>query len=142
MADSPFELSVDSDWKQQAKAEKQKLAEEAAAKKAAAQPKPAAAAAAKSTAAPSRRAVEGEADFASLVREIGDQVLLYLGGVPVGEGGRGMLDLDAAKRQIDLLAVLEDKTAGNLDEAEQAALDVALYEGRSRFSSVASRYIL
>ena len=67
---------------------------------------------------------------------------MYLGAVPVGADGRGMLDLDEAKRQIDLLAILESKTTGNLDTSEQASLEVALYESRTRYASVAQRYIL
>ncbi len=139
MADSPFEISVDSDWKQQAREEKRKLAEEAARKSEAAKPAPAAAPTAKGQAAPRAR---GTADFKGLVRSISETVLMYLGAVPVGADGRGMLDLDEAKRQIDLLAVLEDKTTGNLGADEQASLDVALYESRTRYASVAQRYIL
>ncbi len=137
-------LSVDSDWKAQAREEKKRLAEEAAARQEAAKPKetPATSPTAGSTPAAARATEAGAVDFKSLVKSIGDQTLIYLGIVPVGEGGRGILDLDAAKKQIDLLGVLESKTTGNLDAAEQSALDLALYESRSRFSSVASRYIL
>jgi hypothetical protein len=137
-------LSIDSDWKAQAREEKKRLAAEAAARQEAAKPKetPAASPAASSTPAARQTSEADEVDFTSLVKSIGDQTLIYLGIVPVGEGGRGILDLDAAKKQIDLLGVLEAKTTGNLDAAEKSALDLALYESRSRFSSVASRYII
>jgi 3-oxoacyl-ACP reductase-like protein len=142
MADSPFELSVDSDWKKQAREEKRKLAEEAAAKQAA----PAKPAPSRSPAAPSRPSPtaedEGPADFAGLVQSLASQALLYLGSVPVRANGEGMVDLDTARRQIRLLEVLEQKTAGNIDDSEQQTLDVALYQTRSRFSTVAQRYIL
>ncbi len=145
MSDSPFELSIDSDWKKQAQAEKKRLAEEAASRKEKESATPAPSPAAPSSRAPASSPAKrpaGDVDFKMLVRSVGDQALMYLGAIPVGEDGRGIVDLDAARRQIDLLSVLESKTAGNLDDTEQSSLDLALYESRSRFASVASRYIL
>ena len=141
-----FSFSVDSDWKKQAQEEKRRLAEEAAAKPAA----PAAPPAAKSAASPAgrsasrRRRAAGElpeAGFTTLVQTLASQALLYLGGVAVSNG-EGIVDLDTAKHQIDLLAVLEEKTQGNLSDDERSTLDVTLYETRMRFVGVASRYIL
>ena len=142
-----FSFSVDSDWKKQAQEEKRRLAEEA--KKA---PPPAAAPAAStapsSASSPargrgSRRGREElpEPSFSTLVQTLASQALLYMGGVAVS-GGEGMVDLDTAKFQIDLLGVLEEKAKDNLTAEEQATLDVTLYETRMRFVSVASRYIL
>lgn len=149
-------FSVDSDWKKQAQEEKRRLAEEAERQKAAPAPAPSAARGGPGTAvaeapgagrtpAPRRRraAREGlpEANFISLVQTLASQVLAYLGGVALASG-EAMIDLDTAKHQIDLLAVLEEKAKGNLAPEEQAALDVALYETRMRYVGVASRYIL
>ena len=50
-------------------------------------------------------------------------------------------DLDMAKHQIDTLAVLEEKTKGNLTKDEQQSLDSALYELRMRYVSVATQLI-
>ena len=151
-----FSFSIDSDWKKQAQEEKRRLAEEAERKKAAAS-KPAATPAAPAgpqsaaAAAPSRRARRPrsgagggelpEASFETLVQTLASQALLYMGGVALSDG-QGVLDLDTAKHHIDLMAVLEDKTAGNLSADEQRTLDVTLYETRMRYVSVASRYIL
>ena len=77
----------------------------------------------------------------TLVQTLAAQALAYLGGMAMA-GGEPMIDLDTAKQQIDLMAVLEEKTKGNLSSEEQAALDVALYETRMRYVGVASRYIL
>src|SRR5688572_25394757 len=139
-----FSFSVDSDWKKQAQEEKRRLTEEAERKKSA--PAPAEAAAVPSTAAAAggrrRRAAREEmpeANFVTLVQTLASQALVYLGGMAVA-GGEPMIDLDTAKQQIDLMAVLEDKTAGNLSDEERAALDVALYETRMRYVGVASRY--
>lgn len=150
-----FSFSVDSDWKKQAQEEKRRLAEEAEQKKVAAAateaaraPAPAASrGAAGLQVAASRRgrrmAVEepGAADFVTLVQTLAAQALVYLGGM-ASAAGEAMIDLDTAKQQIDLMAVLEEKTKGNLSAEEQAALDVALYETRMRYVGVASRYIL
>jgi hypothetical protein len=80
------------------------------------------------------------AAFGSLVNSIVTQALYYLGELSPS-GGEPMLNLDMAKHQIDTLAVLEEKTANNLDEEERRLLDGALYESRSRFVNVASQFI-
>ena len=139
-----FSFSVDSDWKKQAQEEKRRLAEEA--KKAPANPAAGAAPTAAPAASPARRRARSrdelpEASFTTLVQTLASQALLYLGGVAVS-GGEGVVDLDTAKFQIDLLAVLEDKTQGHLSDEERSTLDVTLYETRMRFVGVASRYIL
>ena len=143
MADE-FAFSVDSDWKKQAQEEKRKLAEEAQRQSAAAAPAAGAAPTAPASQPAGRRRgarAPREASFSTLVQTLAGQVMMYLGGVAV-QDGQGMVDLDTAKHQIDLLAVLGDKTQGNLTPEEQSALDVALYESRMRFVNVASRYIL
>ena len=139
-----FSFSVDSDWKKQAQEEKRRLAEEAAKKPAAAPSAKAEAPAAAGRPAARRRRAAGElpdASFTTLVQTLASQALLYMGGVAVSNG-EGIVDLDTAKHQIDLLAVLEEKTQGNLSDDERATLDVTLYETRMRFVGVASRYIL
>ena len=140
--DTP-KIQIDSDWKAQAQAEKEKLAAEAAERREAAKPSSSAPASPAAKSGPSTSARRlGPTDFKSLVRSVGDQALMYLGAIPVSDDGRGIVDLDAARRQIDLLAILETKTTGNLEPDETASLDLALYEARTRFASVASRYIL
>ncbi len=148
MADDFPAFSVDSDWKKQAQEEKRRLAEEARNKQAAPSAPSAAAtepapAAGDSTATRRRRA-RGELpepSFMTLVQTLASQALLYMGGMAMA-GGESMVDLDTAKHQIDLMAVLEEKTKGNLTPEEQATLDSVLYETRMRYVSVASRYIL
>ena len=68
------------------------------------------------------------------------QVLFYLGELG-SRGGGTSVNLDMAKHNVDLLAVLDDKTKGNLSPEEQQLLDTALYETRMRYVSVASQYI-
>ena len=152
-------ISIDSDWKKQAQEEKRRLAEESERQKASA---PAGASTAAGGAAGAavatapgaqpgtRAAVRGrrarreempEANFTALVQTLASQALVYLGGVATA-AGEAIIDLDTAKQQIDLMAVLEEKTKGNLTAEEQSVLDTALYETRMRYVGVASRYIL
>jgi hypothetical protein len=48
-------------------------------------------------------------------------------------GQRNEPDLVAAKQMIDLIAMLQDRTKGNLSEPEERMLDDLLYELRLRF---------
>jgi hypothetical protein len=154
MADEPFSLSVDNDWKRQAQEEKRKLVEEqakkaaeAAAPVASAGPMAAVAPGATPEAAPAgRTGARGKrelppASFTTLVSSIMTQTLYYLGEIDA-RGGEGSVNLDMAKHQIDTLTMLEEKTANHLSDEERKSLDVALYELRNRFVSVASQYIL
>jgi hypothetical protein len=80
-----------------------------------------------------------EASFATLVNSLMTQVLLYLGEL-APRGVEPQVNLDMAKFNVDLLAVLEEKTKGNLTPDEQKLLDTALYETRMRYVQVASQY--
>jgi hypothetical protein len=68
------------------------------------------------------------------------QVLFYLGDLAT-RGAEPAVNFDMARYQLDNLAVLEQKTTGNLTDEEKKLLDTALYETRMRFVSVASQYI-
>mgnify|MGYP001231030698 CR=1 FL=1 len=138
MADQPL-IQIDDDWKKQAQEEKRRLAEQAGGEKPAAPggtapPEPRAAR------DPARREAP-PASFAGIVQSMMTQALLYLGEIAV-RGGEAMLDLDLAKRQIDMLTVLEEKTRGNLAPDEQKLLDSVLYDLRNRFVSTASQFIM
>lgn len=120
-------LVVDSDWKSQAQAEKERLA--AAEKKAAES-------GAGSRGAGGREERLPPADFTALVGTLVTQAFLYLGGFPDPETGRAIVSLEHAKFHIDLLAVLQTKTAGNLTPEEAEDLSRAVHELRLRFVDV------
>src|SRR4029077_1673145 len=70
------------------------------------------------------------ADFDFLVYSLRLQAELNLGLLPMGVPGEAAPgeedhapDLDIARHNIDLLTVLQQKTKGNLTDAEQRALD-------------------
>jgi Domain of unknown function (DUF1844) len=139
-------IHVDIDWKKQAQEEKKRLAEQAAAKAAAPVTSPSAAPAGPGATAPGKgggaRAMPGEnppATFATLVQSILTQILFYLGDL-APRGSQPQINLDAAKHNIDLLTLLEEKTVNNLTEEEKRLLDAALYETRMRYVGVASQY--
>jgi hypothetical protein len=111
-------IQVDDDWKAEAAREKQKLAEE--------------------TRDVGRRGPLPEPVFAEIINMIVMQALLALGGMTTPNGQQIPPDLDVAKHHIDALALLAEKTKGNLTDDEQKMLDSTLYEMQMRFVQAAS----
>lgn len=121
-------LIIDDDWKNQAQAEKERLAESEVTA-----PKSGVGAAG---AAGGAMPAEGElppADFQSLAGMLMSQALIYLGGVADRQTGRAIFDPEMSKFYIDLLGVLEAKTKGNLTPDEAKDLTQGLSELRMRF---------
>ncbi len=133
--DAP-KLIIDSDWKNQAQAEKDRLNAKAAAKPAA-PAKGAGPATSPLGIGPGVDGPEGEelppADFQALLGTMVTQALMYMGAFPDPETGRAMVSPDHARLHIDLLAVLQDKTKGNLSAEEGEALAQVIGELRMRF---------
>jgi hypothetical protein len=125
-------IIVDSDWKSQAQAEKERLA---AAEKAN-QPPPRPAPAAGGPEREGEPAGPPEPNFEELVRTLAMQALMYLGAFPDPESGRRMVALEAAQFNIELLAMLETKTKGNLNEQETRFLSQMLYELRMQYVEI------
>lgn len=71
-----------------------------------------------------------QVSFASFLVSLGRTALEHLGDVPETEA---RADLDLARQTIDLLAILQDKTKGNLDTEEARLLESMLYELRMRY---------
>jgi len=76
---------------------------------------------------------EGEVTFAGFVIGLSTQALADLGEIPNPVDGQKHTDVNAARQVIDILAILQQKTAGNLDEGERGLLDSALYDLRMRY---------
>ncbi len=121
MTNTPDEpkLHIDSDWKAQAEAEREKLrkidSERAASGAEAAEEK------------------LPPADFRSIVGLLATQALGGLGAYGDPETRRIVVDLPAAQFAIDLLGVLAEKTKGNLSSEESTELTSILTELRARF---------
>lgn len=119
-------LHIDSDWKAQAQAEKERLARIEAERE-------------------KERGARGgggpdelpPADFKSLVGVLASQALMGLGAYADPQG-RVVVDLLGSRFSIDLLGVLEEKTKGNLSDEEAKELGAILGELRSRFVQIAT----
>lgn len=124
-SDAP-KIIVDADWKAQAQAEKDRLAQQE-----------------KTSAATGSASASGQSGepsdqgpttpFAGLVATLATQALLYLGAIPDPETGRAIVAPEHAKMHIDMLAVIEEKTRGNLTKDEEEELKAVLHELRMRF---------
>jgi Domain of unknown function (DUF1844) len=75
-------------------------------------------------------------DFATFVLSLSHNVLVHLGDAPDPSGGASKRDVAMAKQTIDLLAVLSEKTAGNLTGEEERLLDQILIDLRMRYEEV------
>jgi hypothetical protein len=115
-------IQVDSDWKAQAQAERERLAMQESTR----------------AAKPGERDPEGypPAEFRSLVGMLASQALMGLGTMG-DEQGRLVVDLAGSKFAIDLLEVLQTKSKGNLTPEETKELEDLLRELKGRFMQVA-----
>lgn len=121
--DETPKLHIDSDWKAQAQAEKERLAQ-------------------KEHEAEAGRGPGGEqglpqANFQALMSVLASQAIMGLGAFADPKSNRVVIDLEGAKFSIDLLGVLEEKSKGNLTEQEAADLKQLLAELRARFVQIA-----
>jgi hypothetical protein len=82
--------------------------------------------------APDERPALPPADFDFLIYSLRLQAELNLGLLPMGDEQQEP-DLDLARHHIDLLAMLQTKTKGNLSIEEQRMLDNSVTELRFRF---------
>jgi uncharacterized protein DUF1844 len=72
----------------------------------------------------------GPVDFSTHVLSLASTALIALGKMPAPDGETVELDLETAKHLIDVLGMLEQKTKGNLEEAEQKLLASLTYDLR------------
>jgi hypothetical protein len=76
------------------------------------------------------------ATFEFLVFSLKMQAEMRLGLLKMGEGMDEELNLPAARHTIDMLAMIAEKTRGNLSMEEQRLVDNSLTELRFRFVQV------
>ena len=72
-------------------------------------------------------------DFSTHVLSLASTALIALGKMPAPDGQALPLDLETAKHLIDVLGMLEHKTKGNLDDAEQKLIASLTYDLRVAF---------
>jgi hypothetical protein len=78
-------------------------------------------------------------DFATFVLSLSHSALVHLGDAPDPSGGMPKPDALLAKQTIELLALLQEKTAGNLTGQEERLLDQVLYDLRMRYVEVVQK---
>ena len=77
---------------------------------------------------------ETRISFTQFVLSLGTTAAVHFGDLPdPASGEKGEANLLAAAQVIDLLAMLQQKTRGNLDPAEAKLLEDLLYDLRMRF---------
>lgn len=116
-------LHIDSDWKAEAQAEKERLAAKEAERA--------------ETAGDGKPGELPEANFKSLMGLLASQAIMGLGAYPDPETGGAVVDLVGSKFAIDLLGVLKDKTAGNITDEESKEITEVLGQLQTRFVQIA-----
>ena len=77
-------------------------------------------------------------DFSAFVAELGMTAVTYLGGYQNPETKEVLVDLEMAKRTIDTIELLKEKTKGNLTAPESNLLDNTLYNLRMTYIRLAN----
>ncbi|MBI4508947.1 MAG: DUF1844 domain-containing protein [Deltaproteobacteria bacterium] len=72
-------------------------------------------------------------DFATFLLSLGSSALIHLGEMADPGTGKPEINLPLAKQTIDIIAMLERKTDGNRDEAEDKLIMSLLYDLRIKF---------
>ncbi|MEM8945411.1 MAG: DUF1844 domain-containing protein [Planctomycetota bacterium] len=126
MSDDKPEIFVDDDFKSQVAAEKEALKQAAAETEASTADDP--------TADPSMQLPE--ASFGLLISMFVSEAMAAMGQMPNPMTNEMTINLDHASYAIDMLAMLKDKTKGNLTDAEDTALIDVLHQLRMAFIAV------
>lgn len=79
-----------------------------------------------------------EANFTQFISGFAVQTLVHLGRMSNPMSGETSIDLPNAKYSIDILAILQEKTKGNLTPEENEYLSNVLRDLRMEFVSVSS----
>jgi len=111
--------TVDEDWKAEVRREQEKLEKKLEEKRAEGRELPA-------------------PDFVHFVSGIAAQTLMQLGDIENPFAGEKKVDLQSARYSIDIIAMLEEKTKGNLTPDEERYLKAALHDLRMRYVEAAS----
>ena len=75
----------------------------------------------------------GTVDFSTFIVSLATNVMMHLGEGP--EGTNAPVDLGLAKQTIDIIAMLDEKTAGNRTDDEDQLVKGVLYQLRMAYVS-------
>jgi hypothetical protein len=76
--------------------------------------------------------------FTAFVLSLASTAAIHFGDLPDPSGTRSEPNLDGAAQMIEILALLDQKTRGNLTAEERQVLEQVLYELRMRFVEASS----
>ena len=80
-----------------------------------------------------------EIDFNTFVLSMASSALLHLGQMPHPDTQKAEANLPLAKQTIDILAMLQGKTRGNLSRDEEQLLENLLYDLRLKYVEAAKK---
>ena len=81
----------------------------------------------------------GDLSFTAFVVSLASSAAIHFGDLPDPNTGQlAEVNLEGASQMIDILALLEEKTRGNLTMEERQVLEQVLYELRLRFVEASS----
>ena len=72
-------------------------------------------------------------DFHTFIISLGSSALLHLGDLDPPDGGPVQVDLPLAQQTIDVIAMLQEKTRGNLTAPEAELVESLLFDLRLRY---------
>jgi len=72
-------------------------------------------------------------NFSTFVISLSTQALMHLGEIPDPISGKVEADVEVAKQMIDIIAMLKDKTRGNLGASEDRLMDDILFDLRMKY---------
>ena len=76
---------------------------------------------------------QSHVDFATFILSLSHSALVHLGEAPNPETNQVEKNVTLARQSIDLIAMLEEKTKGNLTGAEERLIGQILFDLRMRF---------
>lgn len=79
------------------------------------------------------KCVMPEVTFSAFIMSLNTSVLYHLGEIGDPVSGKTIVDPDLAKHAIDTLAMIQQKTQGNLEKEEEELLKNILYDVKIRF---------
>jgi hypothetical protein len=72
-------------------------------------------------------------DFSTFLLSLGHSALVHLGDAPGPSGQESPSNLPLARQTIDLIALLQEKTKGNLTGEEERMIEQLTYDLQSRY---------
>lgn len=78
-------------------------------------------------------------DFSTFIMSLASSAMVNLGVLPAPGESEAHKDIAAAKQIIDILGILEEKTRGNLNEAETKLMTSLLYDLRVHYVDAQSK---